>query len=270
MSGYSQNQPSELPLNNEWQNKRQIHFLKRFIAGTWPLIVASLIFGAIAYSWFTSGIAFRLLGSNLTAGERVASLKAYFQSYGLLAPFVYMLFVVVEVVVAPIPGLMLYAPGGLIFGPFWGGLFAIIGNTLGAGLASALGRRANSGLKHTRIGRLLETDPMDELSRQMVQRGGWLIFTLRLNPLTSTDMISYAAGFSGIRIVHTMTATGLGVAPMCFAQSWLSDNLFNRFPYLIYPLFACGVIYIAVVVVVVRRMLLRKHLVPQIHTSDAL
>ena len=46
----------------------------------------------------------------------------------------------VEVVVAPIPGTMLYAPGGVIFGGFLGGLLSLAGNVIGAGIACRLMR----------------------------------------------------------------------------------------------------------------------------------
>jgi hypothetical protein len=62
--------------------------------------------------------------------ERVRILQDYFRGFGAGAPIAYLLFVTVEVVVAPIPGLLLYAPGGLIFGAIPGGLLALAGNTL--------------------------------------------------------------------------------------------------------------------------------------------
>ena len=46
--------------------------------------------------------------------------------------------------IAPIPGTILYAPAGVIFGGFWGGVYSLIGNISGAALSfflmRALGR----------------------------------------------------------------------------------------------------------------------------------
>ena len=54
-----------------------------------------------------------------------------------LAPLAYVGCVMLEVLVAPIPGIMLYAPGGVVFGGLMGGFLSLIGNTLGAGIACA-------------------------------------------------------------------------------------------------------------------------------------
>jgi uncharacterized membrane protein YdjX (TVP38/TMEM64 family) len=84
-------------------------------------------------------------------------------------------------------------------------------------------------------------------------RGGWLIFWLRLNPLTSSDLVSYAAGFTRIPIKQVVLATGLGIAPLCFAQATLSDSVLRAFPQLIYPLLVLCVAYLVVAIVLMRR-----------------
>ncbi|HAD60101.1 MAG TPA: hypothetical protein DCG12_12725, partial [Planctomycetaceae bacterium] len=90
--------------------------LVRFI----PWVLLALFVGLLAWSWFSEGIVHELLSGDLTAKQRVQRLKQFFDGFGSLGPLVYLVFVVVEVVVAPIPGLMLYAPGGIIFGPLVG------------------------------------------------------------------------------------------------------------------------------------------------------
>ena len=95
---------------------------------------------------------------------------------------------------------------------------------------------------------------MERLQKQLNRRGFWMILLLRLNPLTSTDLLSYAAGLTQIPNWHVMLATGLGMAPLCFAQSWLSDGIFSRWPGLIWPLMVAGLLYLAVVAVILSRM----------------
>jgi uncharacterized membrane protein YdjX (TVP38/TMEM64 family) len=87
------------------------------------------------------------------------------------------------------------------------------------------------------------------------KRGSWLVFLLRLNPLTSSDLVSYAAGFTRIPVWKVMLATACGMAPLCFAQAALSDGLFRSFPVLIYPLLAACALYVVVVLIVLRRLL---------------
>ena len=216
-----------------------------------PWLVLFAILLTMLVSWCNDGIIGKLLDTQLSASERVLVLQRFFQEAGLLAPVAYVMFVVAEVIVAPIPGLMLYAPGGLIFGPWLGGFLAIVGNTIGAGISCALARSAGQGW----LEKISANTSMEKLQEQLNRRGFWMILLLRLNPLTSTDLLSYAAGLTRIPIWHVMLATGLGMAPLCFAQSWLSDGIFNRWPGLIWPLIIAGLLYLAAVAVILSRML---------------
>jgi len=216
-----------------------------------PWLVLVVILLTMLVSWGNDGIVARLLDAQLSASERVLILQHFFQEAGFFAPVAYVIFVIAEVIVAPIPGLMLYAPGGLIFGPWLGGFLAIIGNTIGAGISCALVRSAGSAW----LEKISTNTSMDKLQKSLNRRGFWMILVLRLNPLTSTDLLSYAAGLTRIPIWHVMLATGLGMAPLCFAQSWLSDGIFNRWPGLIWPLMIAGLLYLAAVAVILSRML---------------
>ncbi len=199
-------------------------------------------------SYSSGGIIAMLLAPGRSAADKVAAIQEYFDSFGIIAPLVYVGIVTIEVVVAPIPGLMLYAPGGMVFGGFLGGLLSLLGNTLGAGIACQLirvlgGKRFTSWLEQGRLKTYHE-----RLSRS----GMWLILLLRVNPLTSSDLVSYAAGLTGIPIWKVMVGTLLGMAPLCWAQAYLADGLLRAIPQLLYPLLILCGIYAVVVVWVLR------------------
>ena len=219
-----------------------------------PWLVLALLFFCLAGSWLSNGIAFQLIRSDITGAERVACLQQFFREAGSWAPAVYVLFVTIEVIVAPIPGVLLYAPGGLIFGPWLGGLLALIGNMIGSGISCGLTRSLGSGW----LQRIGSTDSIERLQSALERRGPRLIVMLRLNPLTSTDLVSYAAGFTRIPIRHVMLSTGIGMAPLCFAQAWLSDSIFNKWPQLLWPLLILSAAYLIMVMVVVARLLRPK------------
>lgn len=219
-----------------------------------PWLTLTVLLGSVFASWNSGGIVADLLSSQLTSADRIERLQVFFRDAGMWAPLAYVVFVVAEVVIAPIPGLMLYAPGGLIFGPWYGGWLALLANMIGSGLACSLTRSLN----HRWLARLTGHESMERLHSELERRGLKMIVLLRLNPLTSTDLLSYAAGFTRIPVYQVMLATGLGMSPLCFAQSWLSDSIFHRWPQLIWPLVACGVIYLIVVVFVLVRMVRRS------------
>lgn len=168
----------------------------------------------------------------VTPSEQVQILQRYFRGFGSAAPVAYVLFVTIEVVVAPIPGLLLYAPGGLIFGAIPGGLLALLGNVIGAGFSCLLARRLGGRF----VVGLDSEGRLADLQRRLSRHGFWVILLLRLNPLTSSDLVSWAAGLSRIPLLTVMSATALGMAPLCLLQSWLSDSLFRVWPGLIGPL----------------------------------
>ena len=231
----------------------------QFLASLWPWLALGFIGCAITWSWCDEGIVYELLRGDLDSAEKVARLQGFFESFGVIAPLVYMLFVVVEVVVAPIPGIMLYAPGGLIFGPVLGGALSLIGNTLGAGLAATMARRL--GAQRLQRWQNVETpakETQSPLHEAVRTRGARWIFWLRLNPLTSSDVVSYAAGLAGIPARHVMAATACGMTPLCFAQSALSDDIFRRFPTLLYPLLAVCFVYLITALFLLRRQFARS------------
>lgn len=186
----------------------------------------------VLISWCLLRFPFGTWRAAATPEMRVQILKTWFEGFGAGAPLAYMLLVTIEVVVAPIPGLLLYAPGGLIFGAIPGGLLALAGNVLGSGISCVLSRH----LGRQFVNGLDSGGRLSELQQRLARHGFWVILLLRLNPLTSTDLVSWAAGLSRIPLLTVMSATALGMAPLCLLQAWLSDSLFRVWPGLIGPL----------------------------------
>lgn len=217
----------------------------------WVFLGVCVVLAVLIVSYAGDGILSLLLRPGLSASERIELVRAYFESWGSWAPLVYVGVVAVEVVVAPIPGLMLYAPGGVIFGGFWGGLLALIGNVVGAGMSAAAMRI----FRGERLDRFLERDKIDKIVHQLRDSGVWVILALRINPLTTTDLVSYAAGLAGIPVWKVMVGTAIGMAPLCWAQAYLAEELFESMPWLVYPLVIIALAYVIVAVVLVRRAL---------------
>lgn len=237
-----------------WQPVRHFaavvaHRGRRFLL---PALVTALLLPAI-WSWWSEGVIHEMLRTDVSATDRVETLRGFFARFGAAGPLVYLGLVTVEVVVAPLPGLMLYAPGGILFGTFIGGGMALVGNILGAGIACAIARA----LGGTWLDGYFPVARLERINREVDRRGPLLIFLLRINPLTSSDIVSYAAGLTQIRIWKVMAATGLAMVPLCFAQAWLAEGLLDAFPELIYPLLVCCIGYLFAVLAVVRKMIVR-------------
>ena len=219
----------------------------RFLAA----VSLGLVSGWVAWSYWSGGIIGNLMSPDIDAEAKLVALRLSFEAWGPLAPLAYVLFVVVEVVVAPIPGTILYLPGGVIFGGFLGGTLSLIGNIIGAGISCLLIR--------TLVGKAWSQDFFAKRDlgcyEEMLRRRGLLaIALLRVNPLTSSDIVSYAAGLTSISAATVMLVTLVGMAPLCYIQAYLSMELFVAFPWLLWPLIIGCVAYAIIAVSVILKL----------------
>ena len=215
------------------------------------LFVSCVLFAL--WSLLHGGLLGVFFSRDLTPADKLSQLRSDFDALGAAAPFAYVFVVIVEVVLAPLPGALLYAPGGVIFGGFWGGLLSLMGNVVGSAIACQLMRLFGGRLADG----LLRKQSLRELPERVADHGVWVILVLRINPLTSSDLVSYAAGLTPMPTWKLCLGTALGVAPLCWIQSYAADQLLTVFPTLLYPLLAlCGV-YAVVVIVILWRLLTR-------------
>ncbi|MDP9485738.1 MAG: TVP38/TMEM64 family protein [Actinomycetota bacterium] len=133
---------------------------------------------------------------------------------GLLAPVVYLVFLVIQAVLAPLPAPALAMGGGYSFGIYQGFLLtwlgALLGGVISFWISRWLGRDFVAG-----------TERMQRLDRYVDQHGTITIFVLRLLPLVSFDVISYAAGLSSIPFWKFFLASALGMVPGTLAFVYL-------------------------------------------------
>ena len=215
------------------------------------------LFAVVAWvvaSYLSGGIIAIMSSPQLAAAEKLEELRRFFTGLGAFAPLAYVAVVTAEVVIAPIPGTVLYAPAGVVFGGFWGGALSLIGNVTGAALSFALMRA----LGRSTIERFIETEQLQAIERRLVENGVLIVFLLRLNPLTSSDIVSYAAGGTSMPLRKLLLGTTLGMAPLCFLQAYLAEGLLDAFPGLVYPLLVAGALYAAVFVWVIFKSLRRQ------------
>src|SRR5262245_922920 len=106
-------------------------------------LAAALLLSAIGYaiwSYAVGGALNLMLAPEIDPESRLRQIQEYFDAWGVAAPIGYFLLVVIEVMLAPIPGTVLYLPGGAIFGWARGGALSLAGNVVGAGCACQIMR----------------------------------------------------------------------------------------------------------------------------------
>lgn len=150
----------------------------------------------------------------------VERLRDAVESTGALAPLAY---IVVSALLGAllVPGPILAATSGLLFGPILG-TFTTLGATVGtAVVASLLGRRA--GRESARA--LLGDDRSDRLDAQIKRRGLWAVVGQRFIPGISDALASYAFGAFGVPLWQMAVGAFIGSVPRAFVYTALGASI---------------------------------------------
>lgn len=107
-----------------------------------------------------------------------------------------------------VPVMLLIAVTGIVFGPWYGALYAVAGSLLSAlvtyGIGHWLGRDAVRGLLGARINRL---------SQRIAQRGILAMMVIRMLPVAPFSIVNIVAGASHIKLRDYLVGTWLGMMP---------------------------------------------------------
>lgn len=145
------------------------------------------------------------------------NLRSLIQSYGVLAPLIFILLYILSVVLF-LPGAVLTISGGLIFGPFWGVLYNICGAVIGASLAFLIARYLARDVVAAKTNNRLQ-QLMDG-----VEKEGWrFVAFVRLVPLFPFNLLNYALGLTPISLFHYVWASAVFMLPGTIAYTYLGS-----------------------------------------------
>ena len=191
-----------------------------------------------AYSYFNEGVIYFLVTNDFDA------FAEYIKSFGDFAVAVFILITIIEVVAAPIPPLILYVSAGLIFGAFFGGTIVLVGNIIGAVIAFYIARVFGKRFVDENSDRKLK----NRFDKFFENYGVLSIFLLRVNPFTSSDIVSYLAGLTKIKWWHFTVATALGLIPLIYVQTYLGDSILRGNVFLTWIFIVVSIVYLLLIV----------------------
>lgn len=150
---------------------------------------------------------------------RPSDVRDFVLSFGWWGPVVFFLIYAIGPIIF-FPSSVLSLGAGLAFGVWPGVLYILIGATAAAITGYVMARLfGRSVLK-------VESYPWSEkLFKQMERRGFLYVFVLRLVPLVSFDLLSYAGGIAKVKFKSYLLATVLGMIPGTLAYSFLGASL---------------------------------------------
>ena len=123
--------------------------------------------------------------------------RLWVDSHGILGEITYILMVILQIIIALIPGEVVETAAGFAFGPLWGTVICYLGVALASTAVFLLTRRFGIRLVEIFVSR----DKINELRFLNTERKrNLLIFLLFFIPGTPKDLLTYFVGLTDIRL----------------------------------------------------------------------
>ncbi len=159
----------------------------------------------------------------LVAVTRVVDVEDVRRTVAATGPIAPLTYVVVSAALGAVfvPGPILAAGSGVLFGPVLG-LFVTLGATVGTAIiASLIGRHAGGDSARA----LLGTERADRLDRLIERRGLWAVVGQRFVPGVSDALASYAFGAFGVPLWQMAIGAFIGSVPRAFVYTTLGASI---------------------------------------------
>ncbi|MDV8108932.1 MULTISPECIES: TVP38/TMEM64 family protein [Paraclostridium] len=149
------------------------------------------------------------------------SLKQYILSFGIWAPIISFILMILQSVAAPLPAFLITFANAALFGWVKGALLSWTSAMAGAALCFYIARF----LGRDTVEKLTSKFAIDSVDEFFNKYGKHTILIARLLPFISFDLVSYAAGLTSMSFVSFFIATGIGQLPATIIYSYVGDML---------------------------------------------
>jgi uncharacterized membrane protein YdjX (TVP38/TMEM64 family) len=185
--------------------KEMVHWVKAALLVVLLAVLCTLVWRELPPKWLDS-----------------RWLEAWITGMGALAPLAYILLRAVAIVLTVVPNAPLGVAGGVLFGPFWGTVYSLLGSEAGAVacflLARSMGRDAITRLLHREVA-FGDGYPQ----RQMA----YIVLFARFEPVFSFALVSYGAGLTGISLGAFALSTLVGMTPGTVLLNYYGKTFFT-------------------------------------------
>ena len=147
--------------------------------------------------------------------------RDYILGFGIWAPAVSFLLMMLQSLIAPLPAFILTFANAALFGWVWGAVLSWSSAMAGAVLCFYLARF----LGRSFVEKLSSRAAVQKIDAFFQDYGKYAILIARLLPFLSFDIVSYAAGLTSMRFWPFFIATGLGQLPATIIYSYIGSML---------------------------------------------
>ena len=159
-----------------------------------------------------------------TSFKDPSEVRDYLQSFGVFGPLIVILLIILEVIFAPIPGIIIAIGSGYAFGALRGTLYSYIGNVIGTMIAFWLSRHFGRPLAK----KLIREEKLDYYDRFFRERGIYALWAAYLLPIFPTDIISFVTGLSSLRFRKFIRIVLIGFIPNMLILNYFGESILLR------------------------------------------
>lgn len=171
----------------------------------------------------------------------IPAAREYILSFGIWAPIISFLLMILQSVIAPLPAFVLTFANAGLFGWVKGALLSWSSAMAGAALCYFIARYYGRAV----VEKLTTRTALKQVDLFFEKYGKWAVLVARLLPFVSFDIVSYAAGLTAMGFWEFFWATGLGQLPATIIYSYVGDMLtgsVRTFAFGLLSLFALSVV----------------------------
>lgn len=167
--------------------------------------------------------------------------KGYILSFGIWAPIVSFMLMIFQSIAAPLPAFVLTFANAGLFGWIRGAILSWSSAMAGATVCFYISRYFGRAV----VEKLTSKTALDSVDGFFEKYGKYTILITRLLPFVSFDLVSYAAGLTGMSFWSFFWATGIGQLPATIIYSYVGGMLVGGVKMMVFGLsilFALSVI----------------------------
>jgi phosphatidylserine/phosphatidylglycerophosphate/cardiolipin synthase-like enzyme/uncharacterized membrane protein YdjX (TVP38/TMEM64 family) len=173
---------------------------KPLVTRVWSVALGLLALGAMAAAWRWTPL------REFVSLEALVRIAHSLQDSPVAPLAVLAAYVVGGLLVVPVT--VMIVATGIVFGPFFGAIYAFAGALLSSAVTYSLGRRLGRNTV-----RRLAGSRLNRITRRLAKKGAMAIAAVRLLPIAPFSVVNAVAGASQIRLRDFLIGTAIGMAP---------------------------------------------------------